>query len=80
MPTGDAYSSGHLVPSLWDLHMFYLLRPILFRNLSFFPDYALRISLGTFLILLRLTFQGGENLVEIIVFIALIVLYELIAS
>ena len=20
MPTGDAYSSGHLVPSLWDLH------------------------------------------------------------
>ena len=34
MPTGDAYSSGHLVPSLWDLHMFYLLRPILFPNLS----------------------------------------------
>ena len=33
MPTGDAYSSGHLVPSLWDLHMFYLLRPIFF-NLS----------------------------------------------
>ena len=32
MPTGDAYSSGHLVPSLWDLHMFYLLRPILFRT------------------------------------------------
>ena len=22
MPTGDAYSSGLLVPSLWDLHMF----------------------------------------------------------
>ena len=36
MPTGDAYSSGHLVPSLWDLHMFYLLRPILFPNLSLF--------------------------------------------
>ena len=34
MPTRDAYSSGHLVPSLWDLHMFYLLRPILFQNLS----------------------------------------------
>ena len=36
MPTGDAYSSGHVVPSLWDLHMFYLLRPILFPNLSLF--------------------------------------------
>ena len=36
MPTGDAYSSGHLVPSLWDLHMFYLLRPILFPKLSLF--------------------------------------------
>ena len=36
MPTGGAYSSGHLVPSLWDLHMFYLLRPILFLNLSLF--------------------------------------------
>ena len=34
MPTGDAYSSGNLVPSLLDLHMFYLLRPILFPNLS----------------------------------------------
>ena len=32
----DAYSSGHLVPSLWDLHMFYLLIPILFPNLSLF--------------------------------------------
>ena len=31
----DAYSSRHLVPSLWDLHM-YLLRPILFPNLSLF--------------------------------------------
>ena len=36
MPTGDAYSSGHLVPSLWDLHMFYLLRPILFRPCRYF--------------------------------------------
>ena len=34
MPTGDAYSSGHLVPSLLDLYLFYLLRPILFPNLS----------------------------------------------
>ena len=46
------YSSGHLVPSLWDLHMFYLMRPILFPNSSLiFPDYALRISLRTFSIL-----------------------------
>ena len=36
MPTWDAYSSGHLVPSLWDLHMFYLLRPILFRTCRYF--------------------------------------------
>ena len=36
MPTGDAYSSGHLVPSLWDLHMFYFLRPILFRTCRYF--------------------------------------------
>ena len=48
MLTGDAYSSGHLVPSLWELHMFYLLGPILFSELVIFPDYALRISLGTF--------------------------------
>ena len=36
MPTGDAYSSGHLLPSLSDLHMFYLLRPILFRTCRYF--------------------------------------------
>ena len=36
MPTGDAYSSGHLVPSLWDLHMFFLLRPIFFRTCRYF--------------------------------------------
>ena len=37
MPTGTlTYSSGHLVPSIWDLHMYYLLRPILFPNLSLF--------------------------------------------
>ena len=36
MPTGDAYSSGHLVPSLLDLHMFFLLRPILFRTCRYF--------------------------------------------
>ena len=27
---------GHLIPSLWDLHMFYLLRPILFRTCRYF--------------------------------------------
>ena len=47
-----SHYSGHLVPSLWDLHMFYLLRPILFSELVISPDYALRISLGTFSILL----------------------------
>ena len=36
MPTGDANYSGHLVPFLWDLHMLYLLRQILFPNLSLF--------------------------------------------
>ena len=36
MPTGDAYSSGHLVPSLWDLHIFFLLGPILFRTCRYF--------------------------------------------
>ena len=29
-------SSGHLVPSLWDLHMLYLLRPIVFRTCRYF--------------------------------------------
>ena len=33
---GTLTSSGHLVPSLWDLHMFYLLRPILFRTCRYF--------------------------------------------
>ena len=32
MSTGDAYFSGHLVPSLWNLQMFFLMRPILFRT------------------------------------------------
>ena len=38
MLIGDAYSSGHLVPSLWDLHMYmyYLLRPILYRTCRYF--------------------------------------------
>ena len=56
MPTGDAYSSGHLVPSLWDLHMFYLLRPIFFRTCRYFtglcssniPRYFLDFALHFF--------------------------------
>ena len=35
MPTGDAYSSGHLVPSLWDLHVL-LVETNPFPNLSLF--------------------------------------------
>ena len=61
MPTGDAYSSWHLVPSLWDLHMFYLLRPILFRTCRYLLDYALRISLGTFPILLIAILSPGQT-------------------
>ena len=61
MPTGDADSSGHLVPSLWDLHMFYLLRPILCQTCRYFTglcssnipryflDFALRDTKQTFL-------------------------------
>ena len=56
MPARNAYSSGHLVPSLWDLHMFYLLRPILFRTCRYFtglcssniPRYFLDFACGTF--------------------------------
>ena len=57
IPTGDACSSGHLVPSLWDLHMFYLLRPVLFRTCRYLPDCALRVSVGAFSILLFHTFK-----------------------
>ena len=52
MPTGDAYSSGHLVRSLWDLHMFLIVETNSFSELVIFPGYALSISLGTFSILL----------------------------
>ena len=63
MPTGDAYSSGHLVPSLWDLHMFYLLRPILFRTCRYFtglcssniPRYFLDFAQYTVRLILTLT-------------------------
>ena len=61
MPTGDAYSSGHLFPFPWDLHMFYLLRPILFRNCRYFtelcssnfPRYFLDFALYTAISLLQ---------------------------
>ena len=36
MPIGDAYSSGHLVPSLWDLHIFLLVETNPFPNLSLY--------------------------------------------
>ena len=48
--TENAYFAGYLVRPICDLHMLYLLRPILFLELIVIsPDYALRISLGTFL-------------------------------
>ena len=36
MPTGDSYSSAHLVRPIWDLHFLFLLIPILFPNCSLF--------------------------------------------
>ena len=48
--TGVACWQGTLTPPdtwsrpIWDLHMFYLLRPILFPNLYFFPDFSLRTT------------------------------------
>ena len=35
-PQVDAYSSGHLVPYLRDLHIFSMLRPILIRTCRYF--------------------------------------------
>ena len=70
MPTGDAYSSRHLVPSLWDLHMFYLLRPILFRTCRYFtglcssniPRYFLDFaSHNSVQVQVRVTFLVGKN-------------------
>ena len=53
MLTGDAYSSGHLVPSHLRLAYILLVEINLFPELVvIFPDYAFRISLGTFSILL----------------------------
>ena len=69
MPTGDNYSSGHLVPCLWDLHMFYLLRPILFRICRCFtalcssniPRYFLDFAFQ----LLKLPFLGEGSLTRV---------------
>ena len=54
MLTVDAYPSGHLVPSLWDLHILLVETNLFSELVVIFPDYALRISLGTFSILLRI--------------------------
>ena len=53
MPTRDAYSFGHPVPSHLGLAYVLLVEtnPIP-KLIVIFPDYALRISLGTFTILL----------------------------
>ena len=53
MLTGGAYSSGHLDLSLLGLAYVLLVETNLFPELVvIFPDYAIRISLGTFSILL----------------------------
>ena len=53
MLTGDAYSSRHLVPSNLGLAYVLLVETNPFLELVVIsPDYALRISLGTFSILL----------------------------
>ena len=52
MLTGDAYSSGHLVPPHLGLASVLLVETHLFPELVYFPDYAFRISLSTFSVLL----------------------------
>ena len=51
MLTGDAYSSGHLVPSHLGLAYVLLVETNPFPELVFFPDYSLQTSVGTFSIL-----------------------------
>ena len=54
MPTGDAYSSGHLVPSHLGLVYSLLVEINSFPELVIiFLDYAIRASLGTFSSLLK---------------------------
>ena len=54
-PTGDAFYSGHLVPSHLGLAYVLIVETNPFPELVvIFPDYALRTSLGTFSILLTL--------------------------
>ena len=49
MPTGDAYSSGHLVPSLLGLAYVLLVKTNPFPEFVVIVlDYALRTALGTF--------------------------------
>ena len=52
MLSGDAYSSGHLVPSHIGLAYVLLVETNPFPELVFFLDYSLRTFLGTFSILL----------------------------
>ena len=63
MPTGGACSSGHLVPFFLGLANLLLVETNPFPNLS---NYALRISLGSFLILLQNTKLQGEEEVRIL--------------
>ena len=49
MPTGDAYSFGHLVPFHLELACVLFVEINLFPEpVVIFPDYALRTSHGTF--------------------------------
>ena len=55
MPTGDAYSSGPLIPSYLGLAYALIVETDPYPELAvIFPDYAIRTSLGTFSILLYL--------------------------
>ena len=63
MPTGDAYSFGHLVPSHLGLAYVLLVETNPFPEpVIIFPDYALRTSLGTFSILLQPRNRIQQNL------------------
>ena len=54
MPAGNAYPSGHLVPSpFWDLLMLQLLRPNSSNLPCLYSTFSSRIPLGTFSILLK---------------------------
>ena len=62
MPTGAAYSSGHLVP--FNLRLAYVLFVdinLLPELVVIFPDYALRASLGTFALDLHMLYLLGQT-------------------